>query len=247
MMAQRFKGECGSEFHALSQELALQVAMDDVRRLAATEQSMMTKLPSQSTRSEGSGPREELDSDDELLMNDPELERLRAERIRQLKAEASSQQALTFKGHGAYTEIEEQDFLAAVTDKMSPFVICHFFHREFVACRIMDKHLSALAPVHRKTKFIKLNAENAPFFVSKLAIKVLPTVVMFRDGIAIDRLVGFEDPLLGSSDDCTTRQVEKRLSLCGVIEVKNDSVACARPARRGISGGRFQNSDDSDE
>ncbi|KAG1330784.1 putative Thioredoxin domain-containing protein PLP3A [Cocos nucifera] len=61
---------------------------------------------------------------------------------------------------------------------------------------MMDKHLKALAPLHVDTKFIKLDAENAPFFVTKLAVKTLPCVVLFKNGIAFDRLIGFQD--LGS-------------------------------------------------
>lgn len=38
-----------------------------------------------------------------------------------------------------------------------------------------------------------MDAEKAPFFVEKLAIRVLPTVVCFREGVAFpERVVGFE-------------------------------------------------------
>lgn len=37
-------------------------------------------------------------------------------------------------------------------------VVCHFFHRDFERCRIMDKHLQALALQHFDTRFIKLSA-----------------------------------------------------------------------------------------
>ncbi|KAL5654478.1 hypothetical protein ACJX0J_014894, partial [Zea mays] len=43
-----------------------------------------------------------------------------------------------------------------------------------------DKHLKTLAPVYVGTKFVKLDAENAPFFVAKLAIKILPCVILFK-------------------------------------------------------------------
>ena len=36
-----------------------------------------------------------------------------------------------------------------------------------------------------------INAEKAPFFVEKLGIRVIPTMVMFKDGIAVDRILGF--------------------------------------------------------
>ncbi|KAL6547308.1 Thioredoxin domain-containing protein plp3b [Orobanche minor] len=80
----------------------------------------------------------------------------------------------------------------------------------------MDKHLKSLAPRHLKTKFIKVDAENAHFFVSKLAIKTLPCVILFRKGVATDRVVGFQD--LGAKDDFTTRTLENLLLKKGIIE-----------------------------
>eukprot|EP01031_Cornospumella_fuschlensis_P042105 gene42105-51411_t len=56
----------------------------------------------------------------------------------------------------------------------------------------MDHHLAKLAARHIETKFIKINAEKAPFFVNKLIIRTIPTVVCFVDGIAQDKIVGFE-------------------------------------------------------
>lgn len=41
-------------------------------------------------------------------------------------------------------------------------VVCHFFHREFERCRIMDKHLGELARKHFATRFIKLSAPVRP-------------------------------------------------------------------------------------
>lgn len=55
------------------------------------------------------------------------------------------------------------------------------------------QHLARLAKRHVECKFLKLDAEKAPFFVDKLAVRVLPTVVCFKDGVAFpDRIVGFE-------------------------------------------------------
>ena len=40
----------------------------------------------------------------------------------------------------------------------APRAVVHFFHRDFERCRIMDKHLAALAPRHFSTRFLKLSA-----------------------------------------------------------------------------------------
>jgi len=39
------------------------------------------------------------------------------------------------------------------------------------------------------TRFIKIKVEDAPFLVEKLQVKVLPCVISFTDGIAVDRYV----------------------------------------------------------
>lgn len=59
-------------------------------------------------------------------------------------------------------------------------------------CKIMDKHLALLAPQHPEAKFIKIDAEKAPFFVGKLQVQVLPTLVFFEEGVAKERLQGFQ-------------------------------------------------------
>lgn len=148
---------------------------------------------------------EEVDIDD--LLNDPELERLHAERINAMKREAEKRQKLQQQGYGEYRLVTEGDFLTEVTK--SPRVICHFFHREFIRCKIMDKHLKLLTPKYFDTKFICIDAENCPFFVTKLGIKVLPCVILFRDGVAVDRIVGFQE--LGGVDDFATKALESRL------------------------------------
>ncbi|XP_057445371.1 thioredoxin domain-containing protein PLP3A-like [Lotus japonicus] len=158
----------------------------------------------------------EVDLDE--LMDDPELEKLHADRIAALKKEAEKRESWKKKGHGEYREITEGDFLSEVTG--SAKAICHFYHREFYRCKIMDKHLKDLSPKHIDTKFIKLDAENAPFFVAKLQVKTLPCIILFRQGVAFDRLVGFQD--LGGKDDFTTKKLEAMLIKKGIIDDKKN-------------------------
>ncbi|KAK9285673.1 hypothetical protein L1049_024872 [Liquidambar formosana] len=174
------------------------------------------ELVAQEKAQASSSNNQEVDLDE--LMDDPELEKLHADRIAALKKEAEKRQELKKQGHGEYREVTEGDFLGEVTG--SERVICHFYHREFYRCKIMDKHLKSLAPRHIDTKFIKLDAENAPFFVSKLGVKTLPCVILFSKGIAVDRLVGFQD--LGGKDDFATKTLEVLLLKKGIISEKKD-------------------------
>ncbi|KAJ6796222.1 thioredoxin domain-containing protein PLP3B-like isoform X1 [Iris pallida] len=180
--------------------------------MAAAARDYQKEIIAHGKAQQSQAANEEVDLDE--LLDDPELEKLHADRVAALKKEAEKREVLKRQGHGEYREISEGDFLGEVTG--SERTICHFYHHEFYRCKIMDKHLKALAPVHIDTKFIKLDAENAPFFVTKLGVKTLPCVILFRKGVAFDRIVGFQD--LGAKDDFTTRTLENLLKRKGIID-----------------------------
>jgi thioredoxin-like negative regulator of GroEL len=154
------------------------------------------------------------------LLEDDDLEALEAQRIAEMKAEAMRLLENERKGHGQYQLVAEPDFLKEVTT--SEKVVCHFFHNDFQRCKIVDKHFSVICRKYRGTKFIKVNAEESPFFVTKLKIKVLPTIIMFQKGIAVDRIVGFEE--LGGQDDFKQVRLERRLADRGMIVYKNEDM-----------------------
>ncbi|KAJ7944239.1 Thioredoxin domain-containing protein [Quillaja saponaria] len=140
--------------------------------MAAAVRDYQKELPSQEKVQASTSANQEVDLDQ--LMDDPELEKLHADRIAALKKEAEKREAFKRQGDGEYREVAEGDFLGEVTG--SEKVICHFYHKDFYRCKVMDKHLRSLAPSHVDARFIKLDVENAPFFVAKLAIKTLPCV-----------------------------------------------------------------------
>lgn len=148
--------------------------------------------------------------------------------------EAEKRSAMATKGHGDYQEVGEGDFLPAVTGsrrvhrmstrvsscpdllaRVLSHVVVHFYHCDFERCRIVDKHLSAIAKKYFRTRFVKVHAPDAPFFVTKLGVQVLPCVVMFLEGKAYDRIVGFDE--FGTRDDFNTELLEQRLLISGVV------------------------------
>lgn len=147
------------------------------------------------------------------LMDDPELEKLHAERIARLKEEAEKRVELSRQGHGTLEEITEGEFLEIVTK--TERVVCHFFHADFERCKIMNKHLQQLARQYFDTRFIKLSAPDAPFFTVKLNVKLLPCVICFVNGVATGRVVGFDE--LGGMDDFETKRLERKLLAYGGI------------------------------
>jgi len=98
--------------------------------------------------------------------------------------------------------------------------IVHFYSTDFPRCLIIDKHLSLLARQHSETRFSRLDATKAPFFVQKLKIAVLPSIVLFKGGIAVDRIVGFDE--LGGRDDFSTLTLERRLVGADVLTRPED-------------------------
>jgi thiol-disulfide isomerase/thioredoxin len=168
------------------------------------------------------------DSDyDDLLDEDPELEAIRDKRIHQMREAQIKHAENMARGHGQYRTVSQDEFLPECAGG-SEFVAAHFFHKEFERCKIMDHHLKLIAPLHATCKFIRVDAEKAPFFVSKLVIKTLPSLIVFQDGKVVDRLTGFDglakDPK--DPDRWHTGRLQQWLSTTGAIEytVPNEEI-----------------------
>lgn len=185
------------------------------------------------------------DSDlDEFDDDDQALEAFRQRRLAELQREHAKVSQQTAKGHGEVRTITQDEFLPECTGS-SKFVVVHFFHDDFERCKLMDHHLRIIAPLHLSCKFIRINAEKAPFFVAKLAIQTLPTLIVFKDGKAIDRLMGFE----GLSDtkhpdEFPTGRLGRWLEKTGAIEYEgpdsDDEEANGSRNRAGMLASRYQ-------
>jgi len=190
------------------------------------------KLGDATTHSDDEG-----EDDEEFLAGGDDENRLlaamREKRLAELRATTGKQQQWLGMGHGVYTDVVQDEFLKSVTS--SKYVVCHFYHPNFETCKTLDHHLQLLCRTHLPTRFIKINADKAPFFTNKLQVKMLPTVVLFKDGIAIDRVVGFDE--LGGSQEFETVVLERRLAKGGVILVKGEGGEGEEGKRRdGVRG-----------
>lgn len=136
----------------------------------------------------GSDSQQEPDLDVDEDWGGDDLESIRARRMAALQQ--SAKQILKFQGlgHGESTEITESEFLDAVIK--SPRALVHFYHPEFVRSQLVDTRLAQAAPLVMGCRFLKVNAEKCPFFVNKLNIKVLPTIVYFVGGKTVHRVTG---------------------------------------------------------
>ena len=123
------------------------------------------------------------------------------------------------------------------------YCVCAFFHKDFERCKIVDMHLHKICPHHLETRFIRIDAEKAPFFIQKLGIQMLPTIIMFDNGVAVDRIVGFEE--LGGTDEFSTMALTRRLIRGGVVEAKSKAEKGQIRIRKGRNT-REESSGDSD-
>lgn len=120
-----------------------------------------------------------MDEESEKIMRN-----LKEQRMEDMKAEYEERQMNKTLGHGTYIEITEQEFLPTVTK--TRFVTVAFFHKDFQRCKIIDMHLFKICREHDECRFVRLDAEKAPFFIEKLQVKMLPTIITFVDGVAFD-------------------------------------------------------------
>mmetsp|Transcript_2076 Transcript_2076/g.5526 ORF Transcript_2076/g.5526 Transcript_2076/m.5526 type:complete len:348 (-) Transcript_2076:326-1369(-) len=144
-----------------------------------------------------------LDDDDDAAV----LQAIRQKRLRELQTAHQTVERHKGNGHGELRTISQDEFLAECTS--SKHVVVHFFHSEFRTCEVMDHKLKRIAshPRHLSCKFVRIDAEKAPFFVVRLKIQTLPTVIVFENGQSVERLVGFEGLVPAESVSVTNNSV----------------------------------------
>ena len=125
---------------------------------------------------------EEFDDDDLMY-------KLREERMAKLKSKGSSDD--TEYGNGMLSSITNERELMSMSTSI-PRLIILFTHPDFKRCKTMHKHLSSIAKQRPRARFVCIDACSAPFMVLQMTVKVLPCLVVIKDGHAVQRLVGFD-------------------------------------------------------
>ncbi|KAJ8675830.1 hypothetical protein QAD02_011616 [Eretmocerus hayati] len=163
----------------------------------------------------------QLDSEIEKLdnLNIDDIDKLREQRLKDMKKLQQQKQLWLTLGHGEYSELsEEKEFFE--TCKKSDKVVCHFYKNGTERCKIVDMHLNILCKKHIETKFVKLDVEKCPFLTGRLKIKVIPTIALVVDSKTKDYIIGFTD--LGNCDDFSTEVLEWRIAQPGAINYNGD-------------------------
>merc|ERR1711933_366903 len=100
-----------------------------------------------------------------------DLEELRRKRLEKMKGDAARKQTKLAAGHGSYEMVDEKDFFKVA--KESEYMVVHFWRESAWRCEVIDKHLRQLCQKHWGTRFIKINAEKAPFLTERFHIWML--------------------------------------------------------------------------
>ena len=178
---------------------------------------------------------EEVDSEEERIMRQ-EMEKMK--KTAENKREEMAKKIKNDK-YGNYTEIIETEFLDTMLKNEK--VVCHFYHKDFERCKIIDKHLQIIAQSHKETLFVKIDAEKTPFFTAKLNIRVLPTIILFVKGKSVHRFIGFQD--FGMNDDFPTINLSRQLVIYKMIQPKTK----AEKGEITIKKGKKDDSDEDDD
>lgn len=172
-------------------------------------------------------------------MGEDELERLRVSRLEAMKAAARQKSEWLAMGHGSYREIDDQKRFFEEMKKERRAVV-HFYRPSTRRCEVLDRHLGDLARAHVETRFVRVNAERAPFLAERLKIWMLPTLVLIKDGRTDHSILGFDE--MGGGDDFGTDVLEALLVKYGVCE---EGAGGGARRRRGGGEGDGDDVDDS--
>ncbi|KAJ5693361.1 hypothetical protein N7462_002784 [Penicillium macrosclerotiorum] len=181
-------------------------------------------------------PADAHDSDDEALFAALENEddaSYRDQRIQQLNAEFASSKTNRTANNSSHPAgagaslVHNSSFPTlghdqAVLDFTTSTTRCvvHFAHADFARCGVMDARLEELAGRHHEVRFARVDVRNTPFLVEKLGIRVLPCVIGFKDGVGVERVVGFEglgERGFDGTEGFSVQTLEKRLLFKGVL------------------------------
>lgn len=216
------KGGAADILNAVNMEVTQEALLNNVN--TELQETAQAEAQSQMEAWEASQKKAQIEADDDFdddeFMDDKVIADLQQKRLEDLKKRHALEMQFHKQGHGEYREITEEDFLKEVCG--SQWVVVHFFHREFFRCKIVDKHLRIIAAKHLSCKWLTLDAEKAPFFISKLAIRMLPTVIVFKDGVVHDQFAGFDE--LGGKDEFRTEVMEHWFSKAGCVKMKKQDV-----------------------
>ncbi len=92
---------------------------------------------------------------------------------------------------GSYVNVSDQDFEQQVLKSSQPVVV-DYWAPWCGPCRAMAPVFEEMSTEYAgKLRFAKMNTDENPNTPSRLGIQGIPTLIFFKDGKEINRMVGF--------------------------------------------------------
>ena len=163
--------------------------------------------------------------DDELhkisKLNEEDLEDARRKRMEEMRGNQLNRKEYLKRQHGEVHQlIDEKEFFSKM--KGEEKMVC-LFYRNSEPCKVMTKHLRALAPMHLETLFCEIDAEKSPYLTEKLKIFMLPTLALVSKEKVMDYIVGMDD-FGGGGDDFPTKNVKLVLQSKGMLNEEGERI-----------------------
>ncbi|GBC72061.1 Thioredoxin [Candidatus Calditenuaceae archaeon HR02] len=127
-----------------------------------------------------------------VVIDDSELDRIKARKMRELLSQGGHNSSAVY-GVRDYpnqpVELSDAEFDRFVSKY--PLVVVDFWAEWCAPCRFMAPVIKELASeMAGKVVFGKLNVDYNPVTATKFGIMSIPTFIVFKDGKAIDAIVG---------------------------------------------------------
>jgi thioredoxin 1 len=91
---------------------------------------------------------------------------------------------------GSYIEVSDQDFEQKVLKSSKPVVV-DYWAPWCGPCRMMAPIFEELSTeYHDQMEFAKMNTDDNPSVPGRLGIQGIPTLIFFKDGREVNRIVG---------------------------------------------------------
>lgn len=210
------------QFSALNQEYTMEKAIEgklaEEHNKRVAENDKTNEIYNTLVSEKVYDPDCEEEEDDDFKCDDEILRKMAERRMGDMYSDDTLRKKQQKGQIGEFREVDEEEFFKIVTN--NKFVVCSFMHTDFNRCRIAEMHLQKIAYDHPECKFIQIDVQKCPFLVQKLLVVVLPTVAMFKDGIKVDEMNGFDD--LGGRDEFETFALTRRIARAKVIELKEE-------------------------